>query len=186
GVQHRRFGAIDADERPRERTVERVLRARSVHPRPRRHRSLRANLDHFLRRFTGDGVVLHRGNQHSPVARPRSDDDLLTQAGEERAHHWSGGAAERILDDERGGQNLGAVCHRGGTLARKLEHVLVSNPWPSWGSSVKLPLLRTVWSSWGPTAPRSPRVPSRRAPTRSLMACGRSDSSAATRLPWSC
>src|SRR3954469_14905148 len=38
-VQQRRVGAVDADERPREWPLDRILRMRPGHPRPRRHDS---------------------------------------------------------------------------------------------------------------------------------------------------
>ena len=72
-VQQRRVGAVDLDQRPRERSLDRMLRASgrvthayvvTVPPGP--------DLDQFGERLAGRRVVLHRRHEHAAVLGLRS------------------------------------------------------------------------------------------------------------------
>ena len=72
------------------------------------------------------GVVLDGRDDHPPVGALDAHQDLLAQAGEERAHDRPGGALERILDDERRAEHAVFVADVSvDPTAQKLEQILV-------------------------------------------------------------
>src|SRR5262245_15775917 len=66
-VQHRRVGAVEPHEHPRERPVERMVPQRLGHPRRVLDDAAGADLHHPGGRFAGIRVVLERRYEHPPV-----------------------------------------------------------------------------------------------------------------------
>ncbi len=88
GMQHRGVGAIQPDQRPRERPVQRLAVERLRHPGPGDHRPGRANLDQGLPGDGGHRVELEGRRVHPAVGGARPEDALIPQRGHERAEHW--------------------------------------------------------------------------------------------------
>ena len=101
-VQQRRVGAVEAHERPRERTVERMRAQRLRHPRRVLDHALGRDVDHLGRGLAGLGVVLERRHEHPPAGGAHADDLAVAQAGEERTDHRPDAAPVRELQLPRG------------------------------------------------------------------------------------
>ena len=88
-VQQRGVGAVERDQRPRERPVQRLALERLGLPRPR-HDGADAGHRYDLRqRLVGDGVVLGGRNVHPAVRPADADDASFAQCGEELAEDRS-------------------------------------------------------------------------------------------------
>ena len=69
------------------------------------------DLDELGEVLAGERVVLGRRHQHPPVGALDPQQHLLAQAGEEGPDHRTGGAGERVLDDEGRGEHARVVGH---------------------------------------------------------------------------
>ena len=106
-VQHRRVRAVELHERERELALERVLRTRLGHPRPRRDDACLADLDHVRQLVAGLGIVLLRRDEDAAVARADAENAALLQAREEAADDLAGAAGVGIFEDVGGSQGVG-------------------------------------------------------------------------------
>src|SRR5206468_6309739 len=95
------------DEGPRERLLQRVVRARLVQPRPRGDDAAGPDLQELAELLPRERVVLDRRDEHPPVARADPFETLVAQPGEEPADHRPDAALVRILEDVERGENLG-------------------------------------------------------------------------------
>ena len=82
-VQQRRVGAVEFDQRPRERALQRLALQRLGLPRPRDHRADALHRYDLAQRFIRDGVVLGRRHVHAPVGSADTHDATVAQRGEE-------------------------------------------------------------------------------------------------------
>src|SRR5215207_2057996 len=107
-VQQRSVGAVEADERPGEGMVERVLPVRVGDPRPRGDLAVRADLDEVVGRelLAGVGVVLGRRADHVAVLGPDAEEPAVAQAGHEPADDRADGARVRVLEDVGGFEDV--------------------------------------------------------------------------------
>ena len=76
-VEQGRIRPVELDERPRERLLQRVVRARLVQPRPRRDDAAGPDRDELAQLVRGQRVVLDRRHQHAAVARADAFETLL-------------------------------------------------------------------------------------------------------------
>jgi hypothetical protein len=83
GVQDRGVGAVEQDERERERPVQWLVDDGGGDPRPGLHGAGLADLDEVGGRLVADGVVLGGWDEHSTVGGPRPEDGAVTQTGHE-------------------------------------------------------------------------------------------------------
>ena len=112
-VQQRGVGAVQFDQRPRERTVQRLALQRLGLPCPRHDGSDAGHRYDLRQRFVGDGVELGGRNVH-PAVRPADADDVSSaQFGEEPAEDRIrlNGCSRRTVSAERKGAARG---HRSG------------------------------------------------------------------------
>ena len=93
-VQQRGVRAVELDQRPRERAVQRLALQRLRLPRPRHHGPDAAHRYDLGQSFVGDGVELGRRHMHPPVRTAHADDASLAQGGEELADR--SGPTERV------------------------------------------------------------------------------------------
>jgi hypothetical protein len=100
-VQQRGVGAVEADERPGEGTVERVLLVRVGDPRPGGDLAVRADLDEVVdaELLAGLGVVLGGRADHVPVLGADAEEPAVAQAGHEPADDGADGPRVRVLED---------------------------------------------------------------------------------------
>jgi len=82
-VQHRDVGAVELHQRERERSVEGLALHGLRHPRPRRDRPDRRDLDELGDRLVGHRVELRRWHDDRAVRRTPADDPAVAQPGEE-------------------------------------------------------------------------------------------------------
>jgi hypothetical protein len=97
-VQQRGVGAVELDERERERRVERVLGPRRRHPRPRPHHSRVSDAHDLTGRGAGVRVVIHRRHGDTTV-RSTAPEDLAPHEGGEELLSASADAASVGEDD---------------------------------------------------------------------------------------
>ena len=113
-VQQRGVGAVGADQRERERLVERVLAGTRLRdPRERLHGAARPDLDPVVAvggdRRAGRRVVLGRRHEDAAVGEPHREDAAVAQPGEEPPDDGTdrAGVAARVLDDVMGREDVG-------------------------------------------------------------------------------
>ena len=87
-VQQRGVGAVELDQRPRERAVQRLALQRLGLPGPRHHGADAGHRYDLGQPFVGDGVVLGGRHVHPAVRAADADDASLAQGGEELAEEW--------------------------------------------------------------------------------------------------
>ena len=121
GVQERGVGAVEGDQRERERPVEGLAGDRLGHPGPRGHGAGGGHLDEVGDGLMGHRVVLRRRDGDPPVRRPAADDDAVAQPGEEPPDHGSGRA--RVVEGDRDRSRQGT---RHGTESRTRSTFLTS------------------------------------------------------------
>ena len=84
-VQQRGVGAVELDQRPRERPVQRLALQRLGLPGPRHHGADAGHRYDLGQRLVGDRVVLGGRHVHPAVRSADADDAALAQGGEELA-----------------------------------------------------------------------------------------------------
>ena len=89
GVQQRGVRAVELDQRPGERSVQRLTLERFRLPRPRHDRADAGHRYDLGQSLIGDGVVLGGRNMHPAIRPAHPDDASLAQSGEELAEEWS-------------------------------------------------------------------------------------------------
>ncbi len=85
GVQQRGVGAVELDQRPRERPVQRLALQRLGLPGPRHHRADAGHRYDLGQGFVGDGVELGGRNVYPAIRPADADDASPAQRGEELA-----------------------------------------------------------------------------------------------------
>jgi hypothetical protein len=88
-MQQRGIGAVELDQRPRERAVQRLALERLRLPAPRDHGPDAAHRYDLGQSFVGDRVVFGRRHKHPSVRTPHAEDAAFAQGGEELAKEWS-------------------------------------------------------------------------------------------------
>ena len=100
-------GAVELDERPGERAVERLARPRLGLPRPRGHGAGGGELDQLGELVAGDGVVLDGRADHPAVRAPNAQHEPFAQPRQERALDRTDRPGERVFEHERRRQDPG-------------------------------------------------------------------------------
>ncbi len=118
GVQQRRVRAVEFDQCPSERTLQRLALQWLGLPRPRDHGADAFHRYDLAQWFIGDGVVLGRRHVHAPVGSAHTHDATVAQRGEELTEDWPDrtGVVEGQFQWRRKGR-LGCVNRGRATLA---------------------------------------------------------------------
>ena len=88
-MKQRGVGAVELDQRPRERPIERLALQRFGLPRPRHHGSDAGHRYDLGQLLVGDGVILCRRDVHPTIRTAHADDAPPAQGGEELAEDGS-------------------------------------------------------------------------------------------------
>ena len=88
-VQQRGVGAVEFDQRPRERAVQGLALERFGLPRPGHHGSDAGHRYDLGQSLVGDRVVFGGRHVHPTVRTAHADDASLAQGGEELGQEWS-------------------------------------------------------------------------------------------------
>ena len=186
-VEEGGVGPVQADQRPGERPVQRVLGQRMGHPRPGLDGTARAHLDHLAGVLAGGRVVLGGRHDHRPARPPDPEQPPLTQAGQERPDDRAHRARIRVFEEVTGVQcfalghpDLPLDCHQ--TSTRKVEHIslLCANGPPPRRGRAERADAALPWHAMAAPAADAP-TSCWSSPTRSASGRG---SRPASRLPW--